>query len=206
MPLTYVPDVIDHPSPNHSARVLYRGQRVDTVLLHHTGGPPGAKGDASNRAWLCSLQSGVSAHYLVETTGRILRLVPERLKAWHAGIAHLPWEKGPWLVKGKPNLDGYDFNHRSIGIEIVNPGDGRTPFTEAQYTALAWLVPDILSRMSCSSVRLRMEEPIRRVPHNPPHFPAFVLGHRDVAPTRKTDPADNFDWQRVRDAFAGGLV
>ena len=34
----------------------------------------------------------------------------------------------------------------------------------------------------------------------------FVLGHRDVAPGRKTDPADNFDWGRIRAALAGGVA
>lgn len=183
--MNYVPNLLDTPSPNHSARKP--GVRVDTVLIHHTASVT----DCAAVSWLTSAKSGVSAHYAVGVAGAIYRLVPEHLKAWHAGKGRLPWE----------SRKDYDFNHRSIGIEVVNPGDGVTPFTEAQYRALAWLVPDILSRWSCSSVRLREEAPTRRVPYNPPYFPAYVLGHRDVAPGRKTDPADNFDWGRIRAAL-----
>lgn len=184
--MSYVPNLLDSPSPNHSARKP--GVRVDTVLIHHTA----TEGATSALAWLANPTSRVSAHYVIGLQGWVYRLVHEERKAWHAGKGRLPWE----------TCEEYDFNHRSIGVEVVNPGDGKTPFTEAQYRALEWLVPDILSRWSCSSVRLREEAPTRRVPYNPPYFPAYVLGHRDIAPGRKTDPADNFDWGRIRVALA----
>ena len=72
-------------------------------------------------------------------------------------------------------------NARSLGIEITNDGSGKTPFTEAQYKALEKLVPYLARRY--------------RVPKE------NILGHRDVAPGRKTDPADNFDWARIRRAI-----
>ncbi|OJT19035.1 hypothetical protein BO221_36575 [Archangium sp. Cb G35] len=71
-------------------------------------------------------------------------------------------------------------NARSIGIEITNDGTGQTPFTEAQYRALEQLVPYLARRYWVPKEN--------------------ILGHRDVAPGRKTDPADNFDWARVRRA------
>jgi len=69
-----------------------------------------------------------------------------------------------------------DINARSIGIELVNPGHqfGYRPFPEAQMESLAALCRDILSR------------------HAIP--PARVLGHSDVAPERKEDPGELFDW------------
>jgi N-acetylmuramoyl-L-alanine amidase len=175
-----VPEVIDHPSPNHSARRL--GVRVDTVLLHHTGSSNGN----GPLAWLCDPTSGVSAHYMVGPLGVIHRIVPEHRKAWHAGKGRLPWETVP----------EYDFNHRSVGIEVVNPGDGKTPFTEAQYRALEWLVPDVMRRLGWKRVSIR--------PQTAECFPRYLFGHRDVAPGRKTDPADNFDWGRIRAALSGG--
>lgn len=186
--------IIDHPSPNHSARKA--GVRVDTVLIHHTGADnKGRWGDGSALNTLTNPSEGKSAHYLVETTGRILHLVTDGRKAWHAGKGRLPWETCP----------EYDFNHRSIGIEVVNPGDGKTPFTEAQYRALAWLVPDICRRLGGEGVVVR-----RHADGKWSSGQSFstacnviVTGHRDVAPGRKTDPADNFDWGRVREALAG---
>lgn len=187
--------IIDHPSPNHSPRKT--GVRVDTVLLHHTA----TSNDVSAFNWLNRPGSGVSAHYLVGISGQLWRLVPDDRKAWHAGKGRLPWETCP----------EYDFNHRSIGIEVVNPGDGVTPFTEAQYRSLEWLVPDVVRRQgdfACILADEKLVDGQRAVLALPTgasgRRPVYVLGHRDVAPGRKTDPADNFDWARIREALAGG--
>lgn len=69
-----------------------------------------------------------------------------------------------------------DINSRSIGIELVNPGHelGYRNFPVLQMQALAELAHGILAR-----------HPI------PPHL---VLGHSDVAPGRKRDPGERFDW------------
>jgi N-acetylmuramoyl-L-alanine amidase len=78
-----------------------------------------------------------------------------------------------------------DLNHVSIGIEIVNPGhewDYR-PFPEEQMTAVERLCRDLVSR-----------HPI------PPHR---ILGHSDVAPDRKSDPGELFDWPRLARAGIG---
>lgn len=67
-----------------------------------------------------------------------------------------------------------DVNAVSIGIELVNtPHDSST---EAQYRSLASLVKWIKSRY-----RIK-----------------YVLGHKDIAPLRKTDPW-NFDWKKFRE-------
>jgi len=67
-------------------------------------------------------------------------------------------------------------NDCSVGIEIVNPGHefGYRPFTRQQMDALVPLLAGIVRR------------------HNIP--PANVVGHSDVAPARKQDPGELFDW------------
>lgn len=188
--------LIDHPSPNHSPR--RQGVRVDTVLLHHTA----SNNNVAPVVWMLNPKSSVSAHYAILTDGDVLRLVPEHLKAWHAGKGRLPWETAP----------PYDFNHRSIGIELVNPGDGVTPFTEAQYRALGELLPDIVRRLgSTASIAAGWTGDTggraTRVPvRSDVGGVVYILGHRDVAPGRKTDPADNFDWGRVRAMFEGRVT
>ncbi len=69
-----------------------------------------------------------------------------------------------------------DINARSIGIELVNPGHefGYRAFPAPQMTALIALTTDILARH--------------------PIPPERVLGHSDVAPLRKQDPGELFDW------------
>ena len=67
-------------------------------------------------------------------------------------------------------------NAASVGIEIVNPGHefGYRPFTTEQMDALLPLLAGIVER--------------HRIPR------ANVVGHSDVAPARKQDPGELFDW------------
>lgn len=72
-----------------------------------------------------------------------------------------------------------DINDRSIGIELVNPGHefGYRAFPEPQMAALETLLADILARHAIPAYR--------------------VVGHSDVAPMRKQDPGELFDWRRL---------
>lgn len=115
------------PSPNHSDR---EGTPVSLVVLHYTGMESGPV--ALER--LRDPEAGVSSHYFVEEDGRVFSLVPEELRAHHAGL-------GYW--------DGiHDVNSASIGIEIVNPGHylGYRPFPEAQIESVLALVKDVAAR------------------------------------------------------------
>ena len=69
-----------------------------------------------------------------------------------------------------------DVNSASIGIEIVNPGHewGYRPFPQEQMSALIPLVAEIVRTYSIE--------------------PRNVVGHSDVAPARKEDPGELFDW------------
>ena len=69
-----------------------------------------------------------------------------------------------------------DVNSASVGIELVNPGHefGYVPFPDAQMEALLPLLAEIVQR------------------HDIPR--ANVVGHSDIAPTRKEDPGELFDW------------
>ena len=81
------------------------------------------------------------------------------------------WHAGVSSWRGSAGV-----NSRSIGIELVNPGHefGYRPFPSAQMAALAELAHGILARWPI---------PARN-----------VVGHSDVAPRRKQDPGELFDW------------
>ena len=72
-----------------------------------------------------------------------------------------------------------DCNSASVGIEIVNPGHefGYRPFTPAQMSALIPLVAEIKERHRITR--------------------GNVVGHSDIAPTRKRDPGELFDWHAL---------
>nr|WP_232236864.1 N-acetylmuramoyl-L-alanine amidase [Thiosulfatihalobacter marinus] len=118
------PDPVDLPSPNFGPR--RNGLRPEFVVLHYTA-MISAK---AALARLCDPGPQVSAHYLICEKGRVFRLVPEEMRAWHAGA-------GRW--RGKD-----DINSRSIGIELQNRGDH--PYCEPQMTALETLLTGIMAR------------------------------------------------------------
>jgi len=152
-----MPEIIETPSPNHNERLL----PISMIVLHYTG----MQDAASAIARLCDPEAKVSSHYVVAEDGQIVRLVPEELRAWHAGKSH--WR------------ECNDVNSASVGIEIVNPGHefGYRPFPRPQMEAVVWLVADIAKRYNI--------EPIN------------VVGHSDIAPARKDDPGELFDWEML---------
>ena len=143
---------------------------VDMLLLHYTG----MSSAAAACEQLCSAESGVSCHYLVDEDGTITQMVGEDERAWHAGVSSWQGET--------------DTNSRSIGIEIQNPGHqiGYRDFPAVQMAAVAALCRDILSRHAI---------PARN-----------VLAHSDVAPGRKIDPGERFDWEMLHKAGIGHWV
>jgi N-acetylmuramoyl-L-alanine amidase len=72
-----------------------------------------------------------------------------------------------------------DVNSAAIGIELANPGHewGYRPFPEDQMAALLPLLARIVKT--------------HRIPY------ANVVGHSDIAPARKDDPGELFDWPRL---------
>jgi len=124
------------PSPNHGER---KGRQApDMIVLHYTGMPDAAA--ALER--LCSPASEVSAHYFVFEDGRIVQMVQESRRAWHAGAASWAGET--------------DINSCSIGIEIANPGHdyGYPDFPMRQIAAVTVLCRGIQTRNSIPPVRV----------------------------------------------------
>lgn len=156
------------PSPNFNQRKT----PVDMLVLHYTGMETGQA--ALDR--MSNAEAQVSAHYMLWEDGRVVQLVGEDKRAWHAGVSG--WQGGE------------DLNSRSIGIEIVNGGhdwplpDGSLPaYPEAQIEALITLCHGILSRWDIPQTN--------------------IVGHSDIAPLRKDDPGEHFPWKTLSEAGIG---
>ena len=161
-----------------------KSQRIKTIVLHYTV--------SDNERSIKTLTTGnVSAHYLVldNDDDKIYNLVPENERAWHAGDGGFA---------GRTIL-----NDTSIGIEIVNAGikpeyrnalnngaldyhpyEHFVAFDELQIKKVAELVQDIVARYDIS--------------------PKNIIGHSDMAPSRKIDPGAKFPWQRLYDEYGIG--
>lgn len=86
-------------------------------------------------------------------------------------LNHRAWHAGLSSYLGNKNVNDF-----SIGIELE--GDDDSHFEYAQYDALSNMIVAIYK-----------------------HYPKTICqlaGHSDIAPQRKTDPGDYFDWQKLR--------
>ena len=136
------------PSPNHGERA--DDCRPDIILLHYTG----MTSEQAALDLLSSEASQVSSHYFVHADGRVVQMVPEALRAWHAG-------KSSWFGET-------DINSRSIGIEIANGGHpaGLPDFPDAQIAAVIELCRDCGQRYGIAPERVLAHSdvaPVRKV-------------------------------------------
>ncbi|OZA01025.1 MAG: N-acetylmuramoyl-L-alanine amidase [Rhodobacterales bacterium 17-64-5] len=120
------------PSPNYGDR--RGGVLPSLIVIHYTA----MASCAEARARLCDPAFEVSAHWLVSETGVTEALVPEAMRAWHAGA-------GEWAGIT-------DVNSHSIGIELANTG--RQPFAEPQMVALEVLLAGIMARWDIPAHRV----------------------------------------------------
>jgi len=108
-------------------------------------------------------------------------LVEENGNMWRlVPEARRAFHAGVSCWEGESNL-----NAVSLGIEVVNPGHewGYRPFPDAQMLAVERLCRDLVSRYAIPAHR--------------------ILGHSDIAPERKSDPGELFDWPRLACAGIG---
>ena len=159
---------------DRSYTAVGQDSRVQYLIIHFTA-------EDFPRSLQILTQGSVSSHYLVsdrqgDTPPKVYQLVDESRRAYHAGVSS-------W--KGATAL-----NASSIGIEIVNLGGRRGPnglrFQDFEPEQIDRVVELVKKIVATHGIR-----------------PDRVLGHSDIAPTRKNDPGPKFPWKRLADE---GLV
>lgn len=162
-----------------------RRRPVDAVIVHSLGGPDCSNGsrffkqidgDASTWARTFAKLPLVSIHYVIDREGVVESVIPEAMAASHA----VGW------------------NQRSIGIELVNNGDGVDPFPRPQIGALLRLIESIRSRHPDVAV----ERVLRHSDVDRTTFSAARHGRRCSAFRRKLDPGDAFPWDDFKRTLA----
>ena len=132
---------------------------IKLVVFHYTG----MQSERESLDRLCDPKSKVSSHFLINTKGKVYRLVKDNQVAWHAG-------KSCW---GKYK----NLNKNSIGIELVNKGHkiGYKNFTKKQLLSLVKISKSLIKKYKIKKKN--------------------IVGHSDIAPSRKKDPGERFPWQ-----------
>ena len=135
--------------------VNFNLRKPNLIIIHHT-----AQDSLKQTLKTFTLTATqVSAHYVISKEGKVIHMLNDYLRAWHAG-------NGSW---GKNT----DINSTSIGIELDN--NGITPFTDNQILSLLALLTKLKKDYNIPTQN--------------------IIGHSDIAPTRKKDPSAFFPWK-----------
>ncbi len=169
----------------------------DTVVIHYTAG-----GSARSSAdWLKNPKAKASAHVVVGKQGEIIQLVPFNIVAQHAG---------PSTWKGRSGLNQY-----SIGIEIDNAGvltqapDGFYTYfkkkIESENVVLAKhkLDDEVKGWEAYTEVQIQRVEEICLALKDA-YGIGDIVGHDDIAPTRKRDPGPAYPMVKLQNSVLFG--
>ncbi|MBH0085547.1 1,6-anhydro-N-acetylmuramyl-L-alanine amidase AmpD [Psychrobacter sp. SCQQ22] len=170
-------------SPNKNMRPA--DMNIDTIVIHNISLPPNEFGacDTDGTHYVKALftnQIDWNAHSYfktIEGTEVSAHLFIERDGSitQFVNFNERAWHAGRSSYLGRPECNNY-----SIGIELE--GSDFTPFTDMQYDRLAQVVSAIYEAY--------------------PKTRRHLTGHSDIAPGRKTDPGDYFEWTKLRENVA----
>ena len=170
-----------------------QNSRINYLVIHATS----EDFAESLRQLTVRTSNPVSAHYLVPEINdpsyadaelRVYSLVPERSRAWHAGVSY-------WA--GEESL-----NNRSIGIEVVNEfkcTGTDVPFEEIDLAEVDCFFP----AYSEPQIELLVDLIKQVLERNPEIGAVDVVGHSDIAIMRRSDPGPKFPWRRLFDEGIG---
>lgn len=170
-------------SPNYNVRP--KGLSIDAIVVHNISLPPNEFGacDASGTHYVKALftnQLDWDAHPYFQTikgaeVSAHLFIERDGAITQFVNFNERAWHAGRSSYLGRPECNDY-----SIGIELE--GSDFVSFTSAQYEQLAEVIAAIYKAY--------------------PKTRRHLTGHSDIAPGRKTDPGDYFEWARLRQLVA----
>jgi AmpD protein len=170
-------------SPNKNMRPA--DMNIDTIVIHNISLPPNEFGacDTDGTHYVKALftnQLDWNAHSYFKTiegaeVSAHLFIERDGSITQFVNFNERAWHAGRSSYLGRPECNNY-----SIGIELE--GSDFTPFTDMQYDSLAQVVSAIYEAY--------------------PKTRRHLTGHSDIAPGRKTDPGDYFEWTKLRENVA----
>lgn len=137
--------------------VNFNLRKPNFIIIHHT-----AQDSLQQTLKTFTMkETKVSAHYVIGQDGKVVHMLNDYLRAWHAGNSS--WGKNT------------DINSTSIGIELDN--NGSQAFSELQINSLLALLTKLKKDYNIPTEN--------------------IIGHSDIAPTRKQDPSSLFPWKML---------
>ena len=161
------------PSPNYDARPDEND--ISLIVIHCISLPPG-EFSTPYIDQLFANQLSPDHHpyfkemYQLKVSSHLL-ISRDGVISQYVPFNQRAWHAGQSEYQGRKQCNDF-----SIGIELE--GTESIRYTEQQYTQLARVINMLLQ-------------------HYPSLSPDRITGHSDIAPLRKTDPGDSFDWQKL---------
>jgi AmpD protein len=156
------------------------GITPDLIVVHGISLPPGEFGGPwIDRLFTGNLPPDAHPYFRAMAVGRVSAHALVRRDG--EIVQYVPFGERAWHAGRSEYCGRLECNDFSIGIELEGTDD--VPYEAAQYESLAALIKALLNAY-----------PTLNREH--------IVGHSDVAPGRKTDPGQSFDWQRLRAALA----
>ncbi len=168
----YLTAAVQCPSPNANQRP--QEQSVSLLVIHNISLPPGQFGTGCVQSFFTNqLDNSLDPYF--HTIAELQVSAHLFIERDGAITQFVPFEARAWHAgassfEGIPNCNDY-----SIGIELEGCDD--IAYTDAQYNVLAKVTQQILVAY-------------------PLITPERIVGHNQIAPERKTDPGEAFDWGR----------
>ncbi|SFV87031.1 N-acetylmuramoyl-L-alanine amidase AmpD [hydrothermal vent metagenome] len=157
------------PSPNYNERP--EGE-ISLLVIHNISLPPNEFGNHYIEQFFTN-QLDFKAHPYFQTLKNLQVSAHLLIKRDGSVIQFVAFDKRAWHA-GQSNFNGReDCNDFSIGIELEGADD--IAYTDKQYKALNENIKTLKSQYPITT----------------------VVGHNDIAPGRKTDPGDAFDWSKI---------
>jgi len=170
----YLTTATQCPSPNANQRPS--GQVIDLLVIHNISLPPGKFGTGCVQDFF-SNRLDISKDPYFQTIAELKVSAHLFIERDGAITQFVPFDARAWHA-GVSSFQGVaSCNDYSIGIELE--GCDNIAYTDAQYEALAKVSREILAAYP----EITLER---------------IVGHNQIAPGRKADPGEAFDWQRYR--------
>ena len=161
------------PSPNFDDRPSDCG--IDLIVVHGISLPPGEFGGPHIEQLFCN-RLDPHAHEYFRVIAAVKVSAHLLIRRGGELVQFVALSQRAWHAGESRFGDRVRCNDFSIGVELE--GTDRAPYEDAQYKRLGGV---------CLAL-------MRRWPAIGPHR---IVGHRDIAPDRKTDPGPAFDWPRL---------
>ncbi len=176
-------------SPNFNARPDGSAGMVSGIVIHNISLPPSQFGQVNSqgvhhvKAFFQNQLNPVDHPYFQEIhqmqVSAHLFIERDGSVTQFVNLDDRAWHAGSSSFLGRANCNDF-----TIGIELE--GDDFSAFTPVQYSVLVKLITAIHAAYPATRRQL--------------------MGHSDIAPHRKTDPGEHFDWIQLREQISAQMA